>query len=93
VAAIAAELGLKCLPWQRQVLAAALERKAGQPRYRDVVVSVPRQSGKSSLALSLILWRLLSAPDVRILYAAQTGARPGRSCCRRGGGGCSAMPL
>jgi phage terminase large subunit-like protein len=72
VAEIAAALGLRLLPWQRQVLAVALERKAGRPRYRDVVVSVPRQSGKSSLALALVVWRLLSAPEMRVLYAAQT---------------------
>jgi phage terminase large subunit-like protein len=72
VGVVAAALGLKLLPWQKQVLAVALERKAGRPRYRDVVVSVPRQSGKSSLALALIVWRLLSTPDVRVLYAAQT---------------------
>jgi phage terminase large subunit-like protein len=72
VAAMAAALGLKLLPWQRMVLAVALERKGTRPRYRDVVVSVPRQSGKSSLALALITWRLISAPDTRVLYAAQT---------------------
>jgi len=37
-----------------------------------VLVSVPRQSGKSSLALSLIIWRLLSAPDQLVLYSAQS---------------------
>jgi phage terminase large subunit-like protein len=72
VAAVATSLGLKLLPWQAQVLGVALERKGGRPRYRDVLVSVPRQSGKSSLVLSLIVWRLLSEPDQRVLYAAQT---------------------
>lgn len=72
VATVAKSLGLQLLPWQRQVLAVALERRNGRPRYRDVAISVPRQSGKSSLALSLILWRLLSADDQRVLYAAQT---------------------
>jgi phage terminase large subunit-like protein len=36
-----------------------------------VLVSVPRQSGKSSLALSLIIWKLLSEPDQLVLYSAQ----------------------
>ena len=49
----------------------ALERSGRKPAYRDVLVSVPRQSGKSSLALSLIVWRLLSGPDHLVLYAAQ----------------------
>ncbi|HEX8135564.1 MAG TPA: terminase family protein [Actinomycetes bacterium] len=35
-------------------------------------MSVPRQSGKSSLALSLIIWRLLSEPDQLVLYSAQS---------------------
>jgi phage terminase large subunit-like protein len=71
VAAIARELGLPLLPWQRQVLSVALERSGWRPAYRDVLVSVPRQSGKSSLALSLIVWRLLSGPDHLVLYSAQ----------------------
>jgi phage terminase large subunit-like protein len=71
VAAVARDLGLPLLPWQRQVLSVALERSGRKPAYRDVLVSVPRQSGKSSLALSLIVWRLLSGPDHLVLYAAQ----------------------
>jgi phage terminase large subunit-like protein len=71
VAATARQLGLNLLPWQRLVLATALERAGRRPAYRDVLVSVPRQSGKSSLALSLIIWRLLSEPDQLVLYSAQ----------------------
>ena len=71
VAVIARELGLPLLPWQRKVLSTALERSGRRPAYRDVLVSVPRQSGKSSLALSLIVWRLLSEPGCLVLYAAQ----------------------
>jgi phage terminase large subunit-like protein len=67
----ARELGLPLLPWQRQVLAVALERSGRRPAYRDVLVSVPRQSGKSSMALALIIWRLLQAPDQLVLYSAQ----------------------
>jgi phage terminase large subunit-like protein len=54
------------------VLSTALERAGRKPAYRDVLVSVPRQSGKSSLALSLMVWRLLSAPDQFVLYSAQS---------------------
>jgi phage terminase large subunit-like protein len=60
------------LPWQRLVLSTALERAGRRPAYRDVLVSVPRQSGKSSISLALIVWRLLSAPDQLVLYAAQS---------------------
>src|SRR5436190_13573348 len=53
VAGVARDLGLPLLPWQRQVLSAALEQHRGRPAYRDVTISVPRQSGKSSLLLAL----------------------------------------
>lgn len=72
VARTAALLGLKLLPWQRLVLAVALEQARGRPAYRDVLVSVPRQSGKSSLALALIVWTMTARPGSRILYGAQT---------------------
>jgi hypothetical protein len=46
VAAVAKDLGIPLLPWQRLVLSVALERSGRRPAYRDVLVSVPRQSGK-----------------------------------------------
>jgi phage terminase large subunit-like protein len=72
VAATARELGFSLLPWQRLVLSTALERSGRWPAYRDVAISVPRQSGKSSLALSLIVWKLLSEPNQLVLYSAQS---------------------
>jgi phage terminase large subunit-like protein len=74
VAAVARQLGIPLLPWQRLALAVALERAGRRPAYRDVLVSVPRQSGKSSLALALLVWRLLDAPDQLVLYSAQNRA-------------------
>jgi phage terminase large subunit-like protein len=74
VAAVAATLGLGLLPWQRQVLDAALERHDGRAAYRDVCVSIPRQSGKSSLALALMVEKMVSTPGARVLYAAQSRA-------------------
>jgi phage terminase large subunit-like protein len=72
VAQVARDLSYSLLPWQRLVLSTALERSGRRPAYRDCLVSVPRQSGKSSLALSLIIWRLLSEPDQLVLYSAQS---------------------
>jgi phage terminase large subunit-like protein len=72
VAEVARQLDLPLLPWQKQVLTVGLERAGRRPAYRDVLVSVPRQSGKSSLALALMVWRITSAPDMRVLYASQT---------------------
>jgi phage terminase large subunit-like protein len=64
-------LGFKLHPWQRQALSVALEQSGGRPAYRDCSISVPRQSGKSSLCLALIVWQLLAAPDQLVLYSAQ----------------------
>ena len=72
VTAAAKQIGLDLLPWQRLVLNAALEQARGRPAYRDVLVSVPRQSGKSTLLLALILWQMAERPGSRILYGAQT---------------------
>jgi hypothetical protein len=56
---------------QRQVLDVALEHERGRLAYRDVVVSVPRQAGESTLVLVLILYRLLAA-RCHAVYGAQT---------------------
>jgi phage terminase large subunit-like protein len=65
-------LGLDLLPWQRLVFAVALERARGRPAYRDVLVSVPRQSGKSTMVLALIVWTMTEFPGSRVMYGAQT---------------------
>jgi phage terminase large subunit-like protein len=70
-AATAKQLGFDLLPWQRQVLDAALEHEDGRLAYRSVTVSVPRQSGKTLLMLTVLLHRMLSAPDQRLVYGAQ----------------------
>ena len=49
----------------------ALEHARGRLAYRDVVVSVPRQSGKSTLVLVVIVHRLL-ASTCHAVYGAQT---------------------
>jgi phage terminase large subunit-like protein len=69
---VAAALGTPLMPWQELVSRVALEHEGGQLAYRDVVVSTPRQSGKSTLVLCLIVARMLSAPSQTLVYAAQT---------------------
>jgi phage terminase large subunit-like protein len=64
-------LDLQLLPWQRQAFAVGLERAGRRPAYRDVLLSVPRQSAKSTSALVLIVHKLLSEPDQLVLYSAQ----------------------
>ncbi len=66
-------LGQPLMPWQRQVVDVALEvDDAGQFVYRDVVLTVPRQQGKTTLSLSLILHRALVRSRQHIVYCAQS---------------------
>jgi phage terminase large subunit-like protein len=70
--AAAAALGIPLMGWQEYVGEVALEHDGGQLAYRDVVVSTPRQSGKSTLVLAAIVARMLAAPGQTVLYGAQT---------------------
>jgi phage terminase large subunit-like protein len=65
-------LGVPFMGWQEHVATVALEHEDGQLAYRDVIVSTPRQSGKSTLVLGLIVARMLGAPGQVVLYGAQT---------------------
>jgi phage terminase large subunit-like protein len=70
---VAEKLGVPLMGWQQFAVDTALEHDAaGRLAYRDVGVATPRQSGKSTLLLALIIWRLLSAPGQKATYAAQT---------------------
>lgn len=77
MAAIAERLGKPLMPWQRLVADVGGELDDdGIPIYRDVVITVPRQNGKTMLVLSWELQRALGwehrGPQ-RISYSAQTG--------------------
>jgi phage terminase large subunit-like protein len=72
VAATACALGFELLPWQQQVVDVALEHDDdGRLIFREVNVSVPRQVGKTTLVLCLIVWRLLAARQ-QLVYGAQS---------------------
>lgn len=76
VAVIAEALGTPLMPWQRYVADVALERHPDDPRrwrYRTVVVTVPRQSGKTTLLRAVAVERAMSAPHVSVFATAQTG--------------------
>lgn len=75
VAKIAKALGTPLMPWQRYVADVALEvdPETGLLAYRGVDVTVPRQSGKTSLILPAAVWRAMRRPKQRIVYGAQTG--------------------
>ena len=71
---VARAIGTPLMPWQREVVDVAGENVDGLPCYREVVLTVPRQSGKTTLILALMLHRALyyGRPQ-RIAYTAQTG--------------------
>lgn len=79
VAKIAEILGTPFMPWQRLVADVGLEMVENRfglmvPAYREVIFSVPRQNGKTTIVLSWELDRALNyGKRQRIVYTAQTG--------------------
>lgn len=60
LAKVAEAFGLQLHPWQRHVADVALEvDDEDRLIYREVVITVPRQSGKTFLILVKIVWRLI----------------------------------
>lgn len=76
VAAIAAALGQPFMPWQQHVADVANEvLPDGTPAYREVIVTVPRQSGKTTLTLSQSVERCTTRGKPQaVAYTAQTGS-------------------
>jgi hypothetical protein len=75
VAEVAELLGSPLMPWQRHVADVALEvdPDSGLLVYREIALTVPRQSGKTLLLLCLMVHRALGfGQRQRILYTAQT---------------------
>lgn len=61
------------MPWQRLVADVALELDGDQLAHREVRVTVPRQSGKTTLLLAVMVHRALAfGRPQQILYAAQS---------------------
>jgi phage terminase large subunit-like protein len=65
-------LGPGLMPWQNDLNAVATERENGRFMYRQVVVEVMRQQGKSVDLLSMMVARGLWRPGTQIAYTAQT---------------------
>jgi phage terminase large subunit-like protein len=68
-------LGTPLMPWQRHVADVALEvdPDSGLLVYRQVVLTVPRQSGKTTLMLATMVHRALGfAGRQKIIYTAQS---------------------
>ena len=74
VALIADALGKPGMPWQREVWDVAGEVDAfGNLCYEIVLVTVPRQSGKTTLFGPVQVHRALTLPSCKTFYSAQTG--------------------
>jgi hypothetical protein len=78
LAAVAANLGQPFMPWQRAAadIGCEIDPGTGRPAYRKVIVTVPRQSGKTTLFLTWQLNRCLSPRWVqpqRSAFTAQSG--------------------
>jgi len=62
------------MPWQADVVNVFGETEGGTPSYRELVLTVPRQSGKTTLILAIMLHRAIYyGKPQRIAYTAQTG--------------------
>ena len=73
---VAQALGTPLMPWQEQVARVATERLPENPkrfRYPVVVITVPRQSGKTTLMRTVLTQRALARPGRVAFYTAQTG--------------------
>lgn len=73
---IAKVLGIPLMPWQRYVSRVASERSLTDPRrfrYHTVILTVPRQSGKTTLMRAILTQRGLMSRARSAFYTAQTG--------------------
>lgn len=64
-------LKIQLLPWQRWLLIHALEIDDGRLRFRNVLVLVARQNGKSTISIVLALWWLFICGVGRVVGTAQ----------------------
>ena len=61
------------MPWQKHVLDVALEEKPnGRLKYPDVVLTVPRQNGKTTIVPPLAMLTVLTKDVRAVTYAAQS---------------------
>lgn len=75
VEAMARMLGTPLMPWQSQVARVVTERSADGRGWRwpTVVLTVPRQSGKTTLMRAVMAQRTLRYPMHQAFYTAQSG--------------------
>lgn len=74
LAKIAQVLGVPFMPWQHQVADVACEMIDGVPAYSEVGITVPRQSGKTTVTFAAQMDRALNwGRPQRSAFTAQTG--------------------
>jgi len=74
IANVAAMMGKPGMPWQRYVWDVAGEVDAfGRLIHELVIVTVPRQSGKTTMYGPVQLERAITTPGIKTFYTAQTG--------------------
>lgn len=72
---VASALGTPLLPWQRYVarVATEIDQATGVYRYPTVLITVPRQSGKTTLIRAILIARVLKYRRRSFAIFAQTG--------------------
>lgn len=78
IARTARLMGVELMPWQRKAVDVATEYRPGADgqrhyRYREVIITVPRQSGKTTLVGPVQLHGALTRPRSQSFFTAQTG--------------------
>ncbi|MDO5618027.1 terminase large subunit domain-containing protein [Kocuria sp.] len=78
IARVAGLMGVELMPWQRKAVDVATEYRldaSGQRRYRyrEVIITVPRQSGKTTLVGPVQCHRVMTRPRSSAFFTAQTG--------------------
>lgn len=74
-AAVAASMGTPLIPWQRYVadVAGEIDPRTGQLIYPTILLTGPRQIGKTTLDLASSVQNCMMGPDRRAWYTAQSG--------------------
>lgn len=85
LAVVGEALGTPFMPWQQMVadVAGEVDEKTGKLVYREIRITVPRQSGKTSLLLPVMVYRCLGAfgPRQRVVYTAQDRNKARKKFC------------
>lgn len=74
IALLAKAMGKPLMPWQRHVVDIGTELRAdGSYEYEIVFVTVPRQSGKTTVAGPVQMHRIMTMDKIKAFFTAQTG--------------------